>query len=89
MDNWNHRVLIAMDNLAGLGALTKGRSGKAPLARICRSFAALTTSYNLVVLIRFVRSESNHADGPSRQKATGYYCQNIDRATFFKALRDS
>ena len=82
-------MIFAMDNLAALAAFTKGRSRKAPLAQLCRAFAALSLSYNLVMLIKWVRSEKNHADGPSRQKALGYFCSGVQKETIADAMRSA
>ena len=71
--HWNRRHVFSVDNLATLGCLSKGRSGRAPLSLITRAAAAFCMSYGIRLLLRWVQSHRNHADGPSRQKAIGYY----------------
>ncbi len=87
--NWGRKMLLAVDNLAALGAATKGRSKRQPLQQICRTIGALCLAHDLGLLIRFARSEKNHADGPSRAQALGYFCQNVERRTLYEALRDA
>ena len=70
--NWEHRVIIATDNLASLGALGKGRSSSRRMLGLTRQAAAYILAYGLKVLYRFVPSRRNWADGPSRQKGLGY-----------------
>jgi hypothetical protein len=71
--SWDKRILLATDNLSALGCLSKGRSNRAPLRQICRSAAAFVLAYGLRLLLRWVESRRNHADGPSRQKSIGYF----------------
>jgi hypothetical protein len=54
------RILIFIDSMVGLGALGKGR----------RQAAAICLAFGMRVLLRYVPSEVNVADGPSR----GYHC---------------
>ena len=70
--NWEHRVVIATDNLASLGALGKGRSSSRRMLGLTRQAAVYVLAYGLKILYRFVPSRRNWADGPSRQKSLGF-----------------
>ena len=85
--NWDRKASLAMDNLTALSVFTKGRSGRPPLSQIVRSFSALSLAYNIIMLLRWTKSASNHADGPSRQQAIGYYCSHIDKGALADAIR--
>ena len=58
--------VIYTDSLVVKGAFTKGRSSSVPLNRLCRRFAALCTAFRLRVILKYVPSALNWADGPSR-----------------------
>lgn len=64
--HWGKRILIFTDSLAALGAAHKGRSSAYPMLRICRTIAALGFALGLKVVARYVESERNLSDGPSR-----------------------
>jgi len=66
--NMGTRIMLFVDNTALLGALQKGRSSKPRFNRICQRTAALTLAGNVQPIYRYVRSEFNPADGPSRFK---------------------
>ena len=63
---WNKRVLIFTDSLVTLGALSKGRSSARQLLRVCRQAAAVQLGCRIRIYLRWVPSERNLADGPSR-----------------------
>jgi hypothetical protein len=69
--NWNHRVLVLCDSLVAIGALSKGRSSCGPLLRLCRQAAACSLCFGFTLLLRYVPSELNVADGPSRLMGIG------------------
>ena len=69
--NWGSRVLIFIDSMVGLGALAKGRSSSPPLLRLCRQMAAVALAYEMIVMYRYIPSELNPADGPSRDEDVG------------------
>jgi hypothetical protein len=58
--------VIFTDSLVVLGAFSKGRSSSPSLNRLCRRFASLCVRYRLRVVLRYVPSAENYADGPSR-----------------------
>ena len=68
---WGKRVLIATDSLVSLGALAKGRSRSWPILRLLRGAAAIQILCNIRPYWRYVESERNHADGPSRGHPIG------------------
>jgi len=69
--NWGHKVLVATDSLVALGCLGKGRSSQYPLLRQCRILAAMSLGLRLRMMGRWLESERNPADGPSRDVAVG------------------
>eukprot|EP00971_Amphidinium_carterae_P168336 3335613-Amphidinium_carterae.1 len=64
--NFNKRVLVVSDSIAACAAISKGRSATHPLLGICPQLAALSLGCKLSVQMRWVPSEANFADGPSR-----------------------
>ena len=84
--NWNRRHLFAVDNLATLGCLSKGRSGRPPLSLITRAAAAFVMAYGLRILLRWVESHRNHADGPSRQKSLGYFAGGSEQEQAYRVV---
>ena len=61
-----HRIVILCDNLGLVLAITKGR-GKTPEAnQTCRELATLSLFTNVRIIVRWVASELNAADPPSR-----------------------
>ena len=68
---WHRRHLIFIDSLVALGAASKGRSSAAPLLRLCRQLVPLSLILGLRPYFRYIRSESNPADGPSRGLRVG------------------
>ena len=63
----NRRIVLLIDNLGLVLALNKGRSSKPRIAKICRAFAALSLASGSRFVARWVPSEYNPADAPSRR----------------------
>ena len=70
-ENWGTRVLFFTDSLVTLGAFSKGRSSVHALLQLCRRVAAISLATGIRPAWRYVPSELNFADGPSRQEAVG------------------
>ena len=68
---WHTRVLILTDSMVSLGSLGKGRSSAEGLLRVCRSCAAVELALGIRIYLRYVPSELNMADGPSRGLGVG------------------
>ena len=68
---WNRRVLILMDSMAALGVISKGRSSSPPLLRLARQAASICLIYGIQLMARYIPSEVNPADGPSRSLPVG------------------
>ena len=63
---WHSRVLVRTDSMVSLGSMAKGRSSATALLRVCRASAAVQLAMGLRLYLRYVPSELNLADGPSR-----------------------
>ncbi len=63
---WRKRVLIFTDSTATLGAVQKGRTSSYPMLRQCRTICALSLVLQIWPRCRYVESERNWSDGPSR-----------------------
>ncbi|CAK0838468.1 unnamed protein product, partial [Prorocentrum cordatum] len=63
----HHRVVCIVDNLALALSLGKGRSGSRHLLRALRRIAGAALACGLRLLVRWVPSERNVADRPSRE----------------------
>lgn len=60
------RMLVLSDNLGLTLAIAKGRGKTASVNQTCRELAALSMLTNCKVVVRWVPSELNPSDGPSR-----------------------
>ncbi len=60
------RLLLFSDSTVTVGAVSKGRSSSLPLNRRLRYLASLVFAFGLSVAVRWLPSELNPADGPSR-----------------------
>ena len=60
------RVVVFTDSLVALGSFTKGRSSSRSLNRYCRKQASLAALLGVVPVLRYVATDQNLADGPSR-----------------------
>lgn len=68
------RHLILVDNLALAFSMGKGRSCNHGMLRVAQKIGALALAANLCLRIRWIPSELNVSDAPSRGAATpGYY----------------
>ena len=68
---WGSRVLVLIDSMAALGVVAKGRSSSPPLLRLARQLAAISLIFDVYFLTRYIPSEFNPADGPSRGLPVG------------------
>ena len=71
LKNHGHRLLLLSDSMSAVMALSKGRSSAAGLTRICRQWAAYSLCCNVCVRCRWICSEWNPADAPSRRLRFG------------------
>ena len=69
--NWNKRILILTDSMATLGAIGKGRSSVPSFLRHTRMIAAISLGFGMLPYLRYIPSELNPADGPSRGVRVG------------------
>lgn len=63
----NKRLLVLCDSQVALGAVSKGRSSSQPLLRRLRALAALVMASGLCVTVRWIPTDLNPADEPSRR----------------------
>ena len=68
---YGSRVLVLLDSMVALGAGSKGRSSARPLLRLCRQMAPAQVILGIRLLLRYIPSELNPADGPSRGTSVG------------------
>lgn len=74
--NRDKRHLIFVDNLALALCISKGRAKNFTMLRICQQVSALSLVGSFSIRLRWVPSERNPADGPSRgQISPGSYSQ--------------
>ena len=64
--NLGCRHLILSDSMSVVLALSKGRSSTRPMNRVCRQIAALEFITGMQLSVRWIPSEVNPADQPSR-----------------------
>ena len=65
-EHFGSKCLVVGDSLTVTQAIAKGRSSSYHLLHLQRKMAALTPSTNTLLSVRWVASELNAADGPSR-----------------------
>ena len=68
---WRQRVLLFTVSLVTLGVLRKGRSSATALLHLARQASAVCIVCGLRLYVRWVASEDNVADGPSRAQGIG------------------
>ena len=66
--NLNKKHLVLSDSMSVVLALTKGRSSSKSMNRICRQVAAVELATGMHVHLRWIPSELNPADLPSRAR---------------------
>ena len=69
--NLNKKHLVLSDSMSVVLALSKGRSSAGAMNRVCRQVAALELATGMHVHTRWLPSELNPADLPSRAQAIG------------------
>jgi hypothetical protein len=64
--NFNKKSLLLVDNSSVVGILTKGRTSSFSLRQPLRRLAAILVATSSRLIVAWVKSEWNPADGPSR-----------------------
>lgn len=64
---FGHKHLHFCDNMSMTLLLSKGRSGTYSMLRVCRRIACLLLAADCFLAVRWIPSERNIADGPSRR----------------------
>jgi len=70
-ETWGRRIQIQVDSQVTLAALSKGRSSRKPLNHIARRVASQVLAFGLKLILRWVPTKRNQADGPSRGQGVG------------------
>ena len=81
---WGKRVLIVSDSLVTIGCVSKGRSSSRPLLKVARMAGVIQLVCKVRPYFRWVASETNLADGPSRGEGVGVAEETAKKA---KALK--
>lgn len=68
---WDSLYLVLVDSIVALGAASKGRSSAGALLRLCRPMIPINLVLNIRMLSRYIPSELNPSDGPSRGLGVG------------------
>jgi hypothetical protein len=68
---WRHKVLIMTDSAVALGCVAKGRSSHPALLRQTRIIGAIAMALQVIPKARWIESERNPSDGPSRDGPIG------------------
>jgi len=68
---YKKRVLVFTDSLVTLGIFEKGRSSAPVFLHLCRRAVAVVVSSRMLVYWRYVPSELNYSDGPSKGEPPG------------------
>eukprot|EP00435_Cladocopium_sp_Y103_P004459 s2071_g1.t1 len=70
--NFNKKTLLLVDNASVVGIVTKGRTSSYSLRQPLRRLAAVLVATSSRLIIAWVKSEWNPADGPSRQAISSW-----------------
>ena len=63
---WDKRLLCIGDSMVAIGAFSKGRSSSAPILHVLRKGAAAQLGVGIRPYFRWIQTDRNHIDGPSR-----------------------
>lgn len=74
---WRKKILILTDSMAALGSASKGRSSSYPLLRQCKVLCALQLGLQMLGKYRYIESERNPSDGPSRGLEIGAAAETV------------
>ena len=76
----NKKVLVLVDNLALAFSIGKGRSCNHDMLRVVQKIGALSLACNFLLRVRWIPSELNISDGPSRgSHSPGYYTATFNK----------
>ena len=73
------RLVVQSDSAAAVCAMRKGRSSRPGMRRQCRKIAALTLAHRITVEYRWVATDRNMADQPSRGSTAPGPCESTPR----------
>lgn len=79
----NKKVLVLVDNLALAFSIGKGRSCNHDMLRVVQKIGALSLACNFILRVRWIPSELNISDGPSRgSHSPGYFNPAFNKEKF-------
>ena len=70
---FGRRLLVLSDNMVAVLLLEKGRSRVRGLNALCRKAAAYLLATGMHLRVRYLETDRNPADGPSRMQAIGWH----------------
>ena len=74
--NHGKRHLILSDSMTAILALSKGRGSSRSMNRVCRQVASIVLACDFQLSYRWIPSELNAADDPSRCRSVGFSLQD-------------
>jgi hypothetical protein len=72
--------MLIGDSLVTIGAFSKGRSSSPPVLHLCRRLAALCLGFGIRCYWRWIQTDRNHSDGPSRGGPLGVMAKVVEQA---------
>jgi hypothetical protein len=82
--NGARRFVVVVDSLVVAGCVNRGRSPSKLLNGWCRKLAARCLGFCAQIVVEYIRTERNPADGPSRHAHIDVYSDNIP---YWRALQ--
>ena len=83
--NLGKRHLILSDSMSATLAISKGRSSSKPMNRVCRQIAAIELITGMQIHLRWIPSELNPADFPSRAQSVKLFDLNEGLQKFLES----
>ncbi len=77
---WDRRFLVFSDSAVTLGAWRKMRSRSFPLLRLLRQLASVSLGLGIQLVGRWIPTDINPADGPSRGQPIGFQASKLSAA---------
>ena len=72
--SWDSRVQIISDSQVAVAAYSNGRPSRPLINRLCREVGAVALDTGIKFVWRYIRTDRDVADGPSRDQDLGVTC---------------